>query len=134
MPVFIRFVDARGAGRPELRGGIFHTAYDVKEDPEVPDWLADAISREIRWFCDWLDEPERLGISTRRYDRSRDGRCWFVDTAREHVSRARGLAALLEEAGRSIDTLYAEDPGDIVWRDAHQIVAMPRRNSRRLLH
>ena len=71
--------------------------------------------------------PDRFGVVTRKSNRRYGGVCWFRDDARDCIAHAYTLAALLGEAGVPVTRLKTDAPGDIVYRDAHQIVAMPRK-------
>ena len=126
--MYIRFVTPRVAraarGVPE---GVFGARFR-----EAPDWLRAAIYDEYDWFNDNLCVPHRFGVATRKSDRSYGGVCWFRDDARDCIAHAYALSALLGEAGVPVTRIKSAAPGDIVYRDAHQIVAMPPRNKRRL--
>lgn len=122
--MYIRFVTPRRAhlarGVPE---GVFGACVRG-----APDWLNDAIDEEYRWFNENLDAPRRFGVVTRKSNRPYAGVCWFRDEARDCIRHAYALSALLEEAGVPVTRLVTDAPGDIVWRDAQQVVAMPRRH------
>ena len=121
--MYIRFVTPQRAG--DARGvpaGVFRADY-----PRAPWWIDRAIRAEYRWFNENLPVPRRFGVVTRKSDRAFGGVCWFRDDARDCIAHAYALAALLTEAGVPVTRLLTDAPGDIVWRDAHQIVAMPPR-------
>lgn len=125
---YIRFATDRAA--PWTRGatfGLFGPAYEARDSGALPDWLRAAIGEEIGWFEANLAVPSRFGVVTRRSDRAYGGVCWFRDAARDAIRHADTLAALVIEAGAPLTRLVSESPGDIVWRDDQQIVAMPRR-------
>ena len=44
------------------------------------------------------------------------------------IDHAWDIVAFLEEKGIFIDILKTDDPGIIIYRDGHQIVAKPRKN------
>lgn len=94
-----------------------------------PDWLRNAINEEYDWFNFNLDVPDRFGVTTRRSRRAYAGLCWFRDDAHEALRHAYTLALLLGEAGVPVTRVVSNRPGDIVWRDHQQIVAMPHRDS-----
>ena len=50
--------------------------------------------------------------------------------ARDHIAHGHALQALIEEAGVAVGRLQTRDPGDVVWRDSHQIVAKPVHTTR----
>ncbi len=54
-----------------------------------------------------------------------DGICWFTDSAREAIARAFAVAALLRDCGVPVAKVATHRPGQILYRDAWQIVAKP---------
>jgi len=119
---------------PGAQRGFFYPAYCLRDGMRprggevAPDWLRGAIGDEIAWFCDYLDAPDRFGVVTRKSPRAYGGICWFRDDAHTFVSHAHALAALITEAGVPIERVEAARPGTIVFRDNHQIVAIPPRD------
>ena len=87
-------------------------------------WLGEEIQRSIDWFNANLDCPERLAPRARRR-RGNHGVCWFRAEAMRHVAEARHLAWLITGAGYPVRQIRCHHPGEIVWRDDHQIVAVP---------
>lgn len=112
--------------RSNVAPGLFGPAYDLwwKREEMTPALLG--IRRELDWFNDNLPAPKRLGVKAkgRWY---RDGVCWFRDSAREMLGHVHTLAALIEECGVRIDCIRSRDPGQILYRDDWQVVAMPER-------
>ena len=124
---FIRFETARAA--PMTRGatyGLFLPAYSATRASAAPEWLRGAIREELDWFETNLAVPRRFGVVTRKSARSHAGVCWFRDDARACIRHADMLAALVEEAGVPLARIVSQTPGDIVWRDDQQVVAIPR--------
>ncbi len=111
--------------------GVFQPAYALRDgyrpiggEAAAP-WLRRAIAEEIAWFCDELDKPSRFGVVTRKSKRPYAGVCWFRDEAGECLTHANTLAALVEEGGVPIERHETDAPGQIVFRDDKQIVAIP---------
>lgn len=121
--MFIRFVtpDLAGAARG-AQLGVFRSNL-----PCAPQWLNRAIRDEYRWFNENLRVPSHLGVVTRKSNRRYAGVCWFRDDARDCVAHAWILTGLLNEAGVPVTRLVTDAPGDIVYRDDQQIVAIPHR-------
>lgn len=124
--MFLRFTTPRQvvwpAGAPV---GFFGPAYDLSRDEMQPEWLRHEVRRELDWFEDALPRPNRFGVSTRRSRRPYAGVCWFRDDALAAIWHAHGLAALLEEGGVPVTRHICERPGQIVYWDQSQVVAMP---------
>ena len=126
--MFIRFISPHWDDFARTRSGFFGPAYARRCSAHTPDWIADELSRELRWFCDRLAVPERLAKPTGRD--WRNGDCWFRDSAAEHISRARYVCWLLGETGMPITELRARRPGTVLWRDDHQVVALADRRAK----
>lgn len=126
--LYVRFIAPVALSRARADAGIFGPAYAARRSPTVPEWLRGAIAEEIAWFEERLDVPERFGVVTRRSARPYAGVCWFRPEAQEPIAHAYALKALLDEAGTPIRVATSAAPGDIVWRDASQIVAIPPRD------
>ena len=127
--MFIRFLEPRALPAARADAGIFGAAYRIARDPHAEPWLRAAIRDELDWFCENLPVPGRFGVSTRRSRRPYAGVCWFRPEARSAISRAFGLAALLREAGAPIARIASAMPGEIVYRDAQQVVAIPKKSA-----
>ena len=108
--------------------GPFGPAYDAVWDPRVPRVLQDAIWQEIDWFEQNLPVPKPRKDAFCVKSRKRwypDGICWFVAEAREMIAHAFVLASLLREVGVPVRKVWANRPGQILYRDPWQIVAKP---------
>ncbi len=133
--MYIRFITPRRvAAARGAAAGIFRAGYNLWCDETNPDWLRNALRSELDWFNANLRVPNRLGVVTRKSNRRYGGVCWFKDGARDCVAHAYLLSALLREAGLPVSRIATEKPGDIVYRDAHQIVAMPRSSTPTVWH
>ena len=124
--MFIRFVAPRALRTAQADCGIFGPAYACRDDQATPRYLRNQLAEELAWFCGGLPVPSRFGVTTRKSKRPYAGVCWFRDDAREAIARAHALAALLDECDVPIARVMTDQPGDIVYRDAMQVVAIPR--------
>jgi hypothetical protein len=123
--MYVRFISPW----PVRRGvdcGLFGPAYAAARAPAVAEPLRIAIGHELDWFGVHLPAParERFHVRSKKIWRA-DGICWFVDEAREAIGHAFGLAALLRECGVEVIKVATRRPGQILYRDAWQIVAKP---------
>lgn len=89
----------------------------------APDWLATEIEQSLAWFAAHLERP-RLPLSLEG-ERARQAHCWFRPEADEAIAEARHLARALEGASQPIRAVKTRDPGEIIWEDTQQIVAVP---------
>src|SRR6185436_12998411 len=104
--------------------GLFRADYHPRYDDNLPEWLRAPIEEHYAWFNTNLSIPRRFKVVSRRRHIC-VGLCWFKPEAREHIARARELAQLIAEAGHPTAMLKTRHLGQILYRDEHQIVAMP---------
>ncbi len=126
--MYLRFVTPGAVTRAGLRPGFFRAAYAMR-DSLWPSPVAQAIALELAWFGAHLPVPRgrrAFAVRARRVWHS-DGVCWFIPqaAARDAITHAHVLAALLGEAGVRVERIGAHDPGTILYRDAIQVVAKP---------
>jgi hypothetical protein len=120
--MFLRFIVVAPRARPAF--GLFRSDYHPRYDDDLPAWLRAPIEEHYDWFNEHLAIPRRFTVVSRRR-RIYAGICWFRSEAREHIARARELATLIAEAGQPTAMLKTRHPGQILYRDEHQIVAKP---------
>jgi hypothetical protein len=83
------------------------------------------------WFNEHLKAPFRYRL--RAPSRARRAICWFKPSAREHLSRAWQMAAILERNDVFVRTIKVERTGYVLYEDEAQILAEPFADIRRLL-
>lgn len=124
--MYLRFTAPGAVTRAHVAPGLFGPAFDLwhGRKSETPTLLA--LRRELDWFNAELPRPSRFTVKAcgRRWS---DGVCWFRDHAREMIVHAYALAALIEDCGVPIEPVWTRDPGQILYRDAWQVVAKPER-------
>ncbi len=122
--MYMRFVTpGRGPAR-DIAPGFFRSdlTWDICDD--APVYLRKAINTELDWFNTNLPFPGRTWVRSKGV-RQYHGICWFDCQHAQTVSRAWGLAALFREAGLLVRVLRTDQPGQILYRDAQQVVAKP---------
>lgn len=125
--MYVRFTTPGVVTRARVAPGPFRAAYDLwsdRRDDRDPVLLA--LRRELDWFNANLPVPSRFGVVARGR-RWSDGVCWFRDTARDMLVHAHAMAALLEDCGVPVQRTWTRDPGQLLYRDAWQVVAKPER-------
>jgi hypothetical protein len=123
--MFIRFI-APWRLRRGIDQGLFGPAYSALAAASVPEILRLAIRHELDWFEDALPVPRGRDFCVRsRKHWVSHGICWFRAEAGEMISRAHGLAALLDAAGLPVARLKTRRPGQILYRDPWQVIAKP---------
>lgn len=124
-PMYMRFttiIEDRCSG---LHLGVINAAYrNLRYNPDLVTWLRREIRTELDWFDDHLDAPGKFAVRPYHRHKGRYGVCWFNSAAKLHIAHARYLAWLVTEAGRPVREIKTKQPGAIVWRDRHQIVAV----------
>ena len=88
----------------------------------MPPITRDLLRDRLNWFNRNLPVPDLD---------SSDWRClfWFRCDAKEAIGRIWELAWLLADEGVFVRKLRTDSPGMIVYRDRHQVAAVPRRRS-----
>lgn len=119
--MYLRFIVDAPQAHPH---GLFRSAYRPRYDDSAPEWLRVSIVEHYDWFNENLAIPRRFTVVSRRRH-VRVGICWFRPEAREHIAHARELARLFAELGCVTVMLKTRHPGQILYRDDHQIVAKP---------
>ena len=124
--MYVRFVTTQQHPDTGVQMGIFQTNVLMPAYGHVADWDELRLAALRAWFNEHLEKPERVARS-RRPNGHHAAISWFKSTAVEHITRARELAALLEEYGVPTRMLTTDRPGYVVYEDEYQIVAEPFR-------
>jgi hypothetical protein len=122
----LRFVVADIDGDSERELGIFHALESLRERGELYPHEEDEHSTIRDWFNRHLEKPSRFTASKPPFYRKKSKAIsWFKDGAREHLTHARSLVAILENHGVAVEMLKTDRVGYIVYEDEFQIVAEP---------
>jgi hypothetical protein len=123
--MYVRFIVPR-RGRRGVDLGLFRHADINAGDSRVHEAVREAIRIELDWFNANLPIPKRRVFLVKSCGEwMADGICWFLDDAREMIARSFTLVSLLGECGVPATTVATRHPGQILYRDAWQIVAKP---------
>lgn len=125
--MFIRFVRTSAVSGMSAREGFFCAAYEMRANPETPDYALDHLEDLLTWFRENLAVPDRFtkSKSTRADEGDTRGLSWFKHDAGQVLDKSRELIALLELQGYVIETLRSDRVGYVIYEDAHQVVAEP---------
>lgn len=129
--MFIRFVSGEIDEDSLVSAGLFTAASDLLDDQVLPEYEYLPLRELMDWFNEHLKDPFEYRLRTP--SRARRAICWFKPTAREHLSRAWAMAAILERNDVFIRTIKVERAGRILYEDEAQVLAEPSINTRRLL-
>ena len=118
MDTYIRFqtqLRCRDTGRP---AGIFYAAGQVRDSGQLSASAQESLQRILKWFNHNLRAPAL---------NNRNWRClfWFRGESQEGISRLWELVYLLEDEGVNVKKVRTTQPGMIVYRDEHQVAAIP---------
>ena len=118
---FVRFVTDMRDAESLSSQGVFSAAYALLEstmlDRHEHEWLTDTID----WYKANLPVPRYFA----QRKASRFAICWFRTSAQEKIQRLWDLVHLLKEHGVYIRAIRTTRPGEIVFEDDYQIVAIP---------
>lgn len=122
---YIRFVALMRDPDSHQKSGFFTAAYDLLRSDTLSIFYEVGIDHFLDWFRYNLDAPpEKL------MEDNPKALCWFKDTANEHISKSRKLIQILQEHGIEIEMLVTRKPGNIIWEDEYQIMAIPYRDTK----
>jgi len=119
----VGFITARRHWSSGVPSGLFHSASALEDNADVP--LADrrALDDIMVWFKVNLPVPDSFTVHEDQWRTK--GISWFRDSASEHISRMRGMAAILERNDVPTQMITAKVVGRIIYQDEFQVVAMP---------
>ena len=120
MNAYIRFQTQLRCGNTGRPAGIFVAAGRVEDRQRLPESTRELLRGLLDWF--------NLNLEVPRLDDD-DWRClfWFRSESQEVIGRLWELAYVLEDEGVFVSKIRTTDPGMIVYRDEHQVAAVPSR-------
>jgi hypothetical protein len=129
--MFLRFVTSEVHEESHEALGVVQAAFRLRNNGALSE-QEEAAFEEIReWFSRNLKRPARFTSAKPPFYRKRqDGISWFKDSAQEHISKIREMAALLERHDVAVRMIKSTRPGYIVYEDDFQIVAAPFADSK----
>jgi len=125
--MYVRFVATRQHPDTGVQVGIFQTYLLLASAGPLAAWDEARLAELKAWFNAYLEKPERVARS-RRPNGHHAAVSWFKPSAREHIARARELAALLEQYGVPTRMITTDRPGYVVYEDEFQVAAEPFRS------
>jgi hypothetical protein len=116
MSQFIRFQTTIAGDHAHWPIGIFRAANRLRavEHELLACWFEEG----YEWFNANLAAPELRDLDLRAV-------FWFRHDARTHIAEAWSLAAAFREAGLGVSIQRTSTPGRILYRDPHQVAAIP---------
>ena len=129
--MFIRFVSGEIDDDSHLSAGLFCTVSKLLDEVVLHDYEYVALIEPLRWFGLHLKVPFDYRLEPASL--AEQALCWFRSTAREHLSHAWEIVAILEERDIFIRTVKCHKTGYVLYEDEAQVLAYPFADLRRLL-
>ena len=120
MDTYIRFQTQLRCGNAGRPAGVFMAAGRVEDRNTVPTETRERIREVLVWFNRNLTVPALDDSDWRSL-------FWFRSSSQAVISRLWELAYLLEDEGVFVTKVRTSQPGMIVYRDEHQVAAVPHR-------
>jgi hypothetical protein len=103
---------------------VFQAAVEFRDAGRLEPYEEERLERDLGWLRVHLPAPPCL-----RDEGNRRATCWFKPTARRAIDRVRGIVALLEAHGPTVQMVTTAEPGSVIYVDQWQVVAKPRRRA-----
>lgn len=106
--------------------GIFGAAGELRDDDKIEPWFAEPLNETLQWFNRNLAVPKAEQVNRR---------ClfWFDCDSSEVLGAVWDLVMVLQQHDVAVVSQKCADPGKIVYRDCHQVAAIPSRRIYRVL-
>ncbi|HEY1506516.1 MAG TPA: hypothetical protein VGF92_19595 [Stellaceae bacterium] len=126
MPVetVIRFVTEGQHAPSGHRTGVFQAAYQLWRSNTLIEPARSELRALLDWFKDNLPQPDRL-VPSQSPHAAETATAWIRESASRHLTELRRLAAIVGDTGIAVKELQTTRPGQVVYRDAYQVVALP---------
>ena len=120
---FIRYIVHQRIRRDSRRLGLFAAAYHVRREGELFTYEFERLNQWLSWFERKLTVPPYGRIPAQAL-------FWYVDAGR-FAEGMWELAQVLRESGFTTELITARWVGKVVYRDPHQLAAIPPRRGHR---
>lgn len=123
--MFVRFTINKINSQSGVRQGILGAAFQLQRSGRLDAVTLAELTRVLEWLKTNLvtpeifDKPENL-----------KGVCWFKSSQSHIVDLVKGIIPIMESGGFVVEIESSEFPGEIVYEDVHQVVAIPRITAR----
>lgn len=125
MDTYIRFQTQLRCGNTGRPAGVFMAAGRVEDRKRVPTETRERIREVLVWFNRNVTVPALEDSDWRSL-------FWFRSSSQAVIGRLWELAYLLEDEGVFVTKVRTSQPGMIVYRDEHQVAAVPQRKTQAL--
>lgn len=122
--MYIRFVINQRCEESNQKLGIMHAVRYLRDDDELTEVEFKLANRIMTWYGDNLESPLDY-LNKQKSKKSDVFISWFKDSAKEHINKARELAAILENKDTIVEMITTDKPGKVVYEDQFQIFSRP---------
>jgi hypothetical protein len=102
--------------------GVFQCRWMIRESHDLPESVQSCYRDNRDWFNRHLHSPRHVDP---------ESIFWFRADATDCIDHIREMIELYRVAGHDVLMQATRDPGFIVYRDEHQIAAIPQKQRRR---
>ena len=122
--MFVRFVIHKNDEDSGRRQGVFQALSDLEHAGVLFEHEQQQYDELYEWFRHNLKKPRSLSRSSKPHAKH-VAISWYKDAAVEHITNMHALAQILQAHGVTVDVLYTERPGYVVYEDEFQVAAEP---------
>ena len=122
--MYIRFVTNEVSDESSQKLGVFHAIRYMRDDDLLTTAELEKANQIVGWFASNLESPLDH-LNKQKSKKSEIYISWFKSSAKEHISKARGLNEILEDNDITVEMLSTATPGKLVYEDQFQIFAKP---------
>ena len=123
--MFLRFVLGTRDSRSGAPAGIISAAYELLRSGSLADYEVENLKQSLDWLESHLPVPSKFSRKQNDSHKNHHGVSWIRSDSLPVISTLRGIQAILENHGVSVNVQRAERPGYIVYEDEYQVVAEP---------
>jgi len=120
--MFVRFIAAGDSDNPWGATGVITIARVLRDEGKLEAYEVQVVDSAFEWFNQNLPCPP-FGENRESGTWTKDSVSWFLPDAEEPIARMWDLITILKEHGMAVRVFRTRNPGNIVYRDAFQVVA-----------
>jgi len=122
--MYIRFIIQALDRESGKRQGFFQAMSDLEYEGVLLPHEQEVYNDIYNWFRKNLKKPTTLSKSSKPHAKNM-ALSWFKDSAKQHISKMRDLAYILESHDVQTEMIRTEKLGYVVYEDQFQITAEP---------
>jgi hypothetical protein len=120
--MYLRFVEGTEAADGRWLTGVITAAQLLMKEGRLDQYQIDIVEAAFDWFNEHVPcPPFQRNLDSGKW--SEDAVAWFLPEANLAIQRMWDLVAVLQDHQIPVRVLRTNNPGLIVYRDGHQVVA-----------